>query len=61
MYVRSITSGYMLPAVILRKSKIRRLLALPWVEIQYVSCSLTGSTIRYGWFKPENIIGYSNG
>ena len=58
MYIKSITSGNRLPAVVYKKSKIRKLLGFPWVKLQYIGYSLNGVSVNYGWFKPEEIEGY---
>ena len=40
MYVISVTSGSRIPAWIVRKSRLRKWLGLPWVEVEYLSRGL---------------------
>lgn len=56
MYIRSFTSGNLLPARILRKSKIRKFFGLPYIFIKYEGTNLKGPMSYTGWFYQDEVI-----
>ena len=59
MFVKSMTSGNLLPAKIIKKSFIRKLFLQPYILIEYIGSNLEGKCNRTQWYKPSNIIDFS--
>ena len=56
MYVISATSGRRLPAWIVRRSRLRKWVGLPWVEVEYLSRGLKGHCLLGRvWARPSDI------
>lgn len=58
MHVISCTSGNELPATVVRESRVRRLLLLPWLRVAYVGTNLKGPCIYTGWRRPSAVKGF---
>lgn len=57
MYIKSATSGNLLPAYVIRTSKIRAFFGLASLYVIYYVNSFGSDTIRNGWFLPEEVYG----
>ena len=55
MYVILATSGGRLPAWIVRRSRLRKGLGLPWVEVEYLRRGLKGVCLGRAWVRPSDI------
>ena len=55
MYVISATSGRRLPAWIVRGSRLRKWVGLPWVEVAYLRQGLKGYCLGQAWMRPGDI------
>ena len=59
MFVKSATSGNLLPAKIIKKSFIRKLFLQPYILIEYIGSDLKGKCKKTQWYKPSNIIDFN--
>lgn len=56
MYVISMTSGRRMPAWIVRRSRLRKWVGLPWVEVEYLSRGLKRHCLLgRAWVRPGDI------
>ena len=55
MFIKSMTSGNMLPAKIIKKSFFRELFFLPHIYIEYLSMGLRGLRNSTIWIYPSEI------
>jgi len=56
VYVRSITSGNVLPAKLICKSRLRGLFKLPNLYVAYLGTNLKGDILRKRWFYQIDIL-----